>query len=271
MKSIEDDTVRAAIRRALQNVKAGDAFILGDLKESDYERIGEEEILDKFFRYVTKSMAQSLTPKKIKKTEKQVSELLQSNRDTWMKEIRNLVQGTSVDDANSETEKPTQSLDMEETTETPKRSKKRKSEGESLKKNPKQKKPRRDSSTKKKSHKKLIRAELDIDRAATKKKFEEEKARILEEVPDENKSKWGQVGFAKWGKEWLPCLIVGPYDVGPTSTMRVQWMHMFENVSIQCLFSFLWGTSRNTYSLGSRLDERQAIRNDIPSLLVRKC
>jgi hypothetical protein len=138
--------------------------------------------------------------------------------------------------AKTRTGESTQSLVMEKTTETPKKSKKRKSEdeSESSNKNPKQKMPRRDSSSKKKSPKKSIvaTAELEIARAAAKKKFEEEKARILAEVPGQHKSKWGQVGFAKWGKEWLPCLIVSPYDVSPTTTMREQWMKMFENVSI---------------------------------------
>jgi glucan-binding YG repeat protein len=249
MKSIVDDTVRAVIRRALQDIKAGDAFILGDLKESVYERIGEEEMLDKFFRYVSKSMAQSLSPKKMKKIVKQVSELLQSKRDMWKKEIRNIVQETSVDEAKSETREPTQLLDMEETTESTKKSKKRKSEDESSKKNPKQKMPRRDSSTKKNSPKRSSRstAELEITRAVAKKEFEEEKARILAEVPEQHKSKWGQVGFARWGKEWLPCLIMGPYNVGPTSTMREQWMQMFENLRIQCPFSFIPCASLKTH------------------------
>ena len=156
--------------------------------------------------------------------------------DMWVKEIRNLVQETSVYEAKNETGEPTQSLDMEKTRATPKKSKKQKSEdeSESSNKNPKQKMPRRDSSTKKKSPKKSIvsTAELDNARAAAKKKFEEEKARILAEVPEEHKNKWGQVGFAKCGKEWNPCLIVSPYDASPRSVMRKLWMKMFENVSI---------------------------------------
>ena len=235
----------AAIGRALQDVKVGNAFMIGDLEESDYERILEEEMLNKFFEYVSKSMPKSLNPKKSKKVEKQVLELLQSKRDMWVNEIRKCIQETSVDATKSETSgEPTLSLDTEKTTtEMPKKSKKRKSEGDSSPKSPKKKLPRWDTSTKKKkksSEKSTATTlELEIVRAGLKKKFEEEKAQILAEVPPQHKSKWRQIGFGKWGKEWLPCMILSPYDVGAQSFMREEWMLMFENVSIQCSFNFL--------------------------------
>ena len=76
--------------------------------------------------------------------------------------------------------------------------------------------------------------QIEATREKLKKEFEEEKADILAELPDEYKNLWGQCGFAKWGKSWLPCLFVSPFDVGG-SQMRDDWMKMYEGVSIQCL------------------------------------
>jgi hypothetical protein len=256
MESEGDDKMRAEIRRALRDVKTGDAFMLGGLQESDYERILlDEKMLAKFFTYVSKSMPDSSGPKKKKKkAEKQMLELLQSKRDIWVQEIRNFDQEPSVDKAENETEEATQPQDMEETAVTLKNSKKRKADTPS-KKTPKRKNPRRDSSAKKKSPKTRVAASTEKSqsaRAAAKKAFENEMARILGEVPEEHKAKWGQIGMGRWQKEWLPCLIMGPYDVCPASPMRTQWLKMFENVSIPYPFLMrICFASRSTHGSGS--------------------
>jgi hypothetical protein len=143
----------------------------------------------------------------------------------------------SADDESSK-EKPKAKKprrDMVETEATHKESKKRSADDKSSEEKPMAKKPRRDSSAKKKSPKNRVSAsteELKSARKTAEKDFETEKARILGEVPEDNKARWGQIGFGKWGKDWLPCLIVGPYDVGPLTSMRESWMKMFENVSV---------------------------------------
>jgi hypothetical protein len=60
--------------------------------------------------------------------------------------------------------------------------------------------------------------------------FEEEKANILDQIPKEIINDFRTCGFAKWNKEYLPCMQLGPYDVAP-GLIRDQWMDMFENVS----------------------------------------
>lgn len=60
--------------------------------------------------------------------------------------------------------------------------------------------------------------------------FEEEKANILDQIPKDIVNDFRTCGFAKWNKEFLPCMQLGPYDVAP-GLIRDQWMDMFENVS----------------------------------------
>ena len=117
--------------------------------------------------------------------------------------------------------------------------KKRMSMDGSSKMEPKKKMPRQDNSAKKKGPENSTVSITEL----------EEKARILAEVPDEHKRKWGQIAFAKWGNYWFPCLIVDPYDVEPTSKMRSEWMKMFEKVSTTCSFCFLPSVFKPEYSL----------------------
>ena len=271
---IGHDTMLAVIGHALQDMQVRSAFMLGDLEASGYEQILEEEMLNKSFRYVSRFMAQSLNPKKSKKKENQVLRLLQVKWDMWVNEICKHIEEISVDKAKSETGVPAQSLNMEKTMKMPKKSNKQKSKDESSQKSPKKKMPRWDTSTKKKkSSKKSMGSTLELEtvQAAVKKKFEEKKAQILAEVPDEYKSKWWQVGFGKWGKDWLPCLIfLAPYDVGALLWMCEEWFYMFEDVSIQCLFDFLLYVRSWLLMIGSasHSNEKQVSCNDIPHLLV---
>jgi hypothetical protein len=231
IESIEDDEVRAEIHRALQHVKAGDAFLKSKLQESDCERILlDEDILARFLTYVSRSMTETWR----KKAEKQVSLLMQSKRDIWVQEIRNFNRDSSHNNAKNEAEESIEPHDMEESSVAPKHSNKRNADDKSSQEKPKAKKPKRDSSAKKKSPKTRVAAspeELEKARVVAKRDFETEKARILGEVPEEHKAKWGQIGFSKWGQNWVPCLILGPYDVSPLSAMRRVWLKMFENVS----------------------------------------
>lgn len=69
------------------------------------------------------------------------------------------------------------------------------------------------------------------------KELEAEKDRIYHTVPHSIQNMWGQCGFAKWGKGFLPALSLDPYKV-PPGPARQQWMDMFEKVrNGPCLIS----------------------------------
>ena len=65
---------------------------------------------------------------------------------------------------------------------------------------------------------------------ATKEEFEQFKSDILKRVPKSVKSRFRQGGFSRWGKDWLPILELGPFDVEP-GPVRDMWFDMFDNVS----------------------------------------
>ena len=82
-----------------------------------------------------------------------------------------------------------------------------------------------------------------MDVVAAQKAFDEEKQGVMAQVPKENKALFNQVGFAKWGKGYLPAMAVSPYDV-PPGDIRDQWMKMYQNVSCFdycCLFHGCFG------------------------------
>ena len=59
--------------------------------------------------------------------------------------------------------------------------------------------------------------------------FEEEKRKILKSIPPDTKNYFRELGFAKWGRDWLPCMFLGPYDLAP-GPVREKWMEMREKV-----------------------------------------
>ncbi|KAL3809175.1 hypothetical protein ACHAXA_010633 [Cyclostephanos tholiformis] len=62
----------------------------------------------------------------------------------------------------------------------------------------------------------------------TKKEFEIFRSEWLNRVPKEIKSRFREGGFSKWGKDWLPVLELGPFDVEP-GPVREMWFEMFRN------------------------------------------
>jgi hypothetical protein len=59
--------------------------------------------------------------------------------------------------------------------------------------------------------------------------FEQGRDEILDQVPEKVKARFGQICFSKWGKEFLPLLVLNPYDV-PPGVVRDQWLTMKEKV-----------------------------------------
>jgi len=62
--------------------------------------------------------------------------------------------------------------------------------------------------------------------------FEKEKHAVLASIPDSVKDRFGQIYFGKWGKSYLPCLVLSPYSVGP-GPVREQWFDMRAKVMKQ--------------------------------------
>ena len=65
---------------------------------------------------------------------------------------------------------------------------------------------------------------------ATKSDFDKYKADLLSRLPKRVKVRFRQGGFSRWGKDWLPVLELGPFDVEP-GPVRDMWLDMFDNVS----------------------------------------
>jgi hypothetical protein len=63
-----------------------------------------------------------------------------------------------------------------------------------------------------------------------KKQFESRRDEILSCVPEEVKSRFGEIYFSNFGKFVGPVLVMNPYKVEP-GPLREQWMTMFRNVS----------------------------------------
>lgn len=61
------------------------------------------------------------------------------------------------------------------------------------------------------------------------KQFEQERDEIINNIPKEVKNQFKECGFAKWNKDWLPIMFLGPFDVAP-GPVRDQWMAMVEKV-----------------------------------------
>lgn len=74
----------------------------------------------------------------------------------------------------------------------------------------------------------------------TKEEFEAYRDDIISQIPKSIRKRFRQGGFSKWGKDWLPVIELGPFDVEP-GPVRDMWMDMFHNVSIYtlCTFTFL--------------------------------
>jgi len=70
--------------------------------------------------------------------------------------------------------------------------------------------------------------EPQIYEVASKEDFDRYKAALLSRVPNDVKSRFREGGFSRWGKDWLPVLELGPFDVEP-GPVRDMWLEMFDN------------------------------------------
>ncbi len=65
----------------------------------------------------------------------------------------------------------------------------------------------------------------------TKEEFEAYRDDIIKQIPKSVRKRFRHGGFSKWGKDWLPVIELGPFDVEP-GPVRDMWFEMFHNVSI---------------------------------------
>jgi hypothetical protein len=63
-----------------------------------------------------------------------------------------------------------------------------------------------------------------------KKEFEEERDSILARLPQDYKQMFHQIGFVKGRTDFLPCLILSPYEVS-VGPVRSEWLERFHSVS----------------------------------------
>ena len=63
----------------------------------------------------------------------------------------------------------------------------------------------------------------------TKEDFDAYRDEVLSQIPKSIRKRFRQGGFSKWGKDWLPVIELGPFDVEP-GPVRDMWMDMFHNV-----------------------------------------
>ncbi|KAL7544677.1 hypothetical protein ACHAWF_008045 [Thalassiosira exigua] len=61
----------------------------------------------------------------------------------------------------------------------------------------------------------------------TKEGFETFRSNLLARVPKSVKDRFREGGFCKWGRDWLPVLELGPFDVEP-GRVRDLWLKLFE-------------------------------------------
>lgn len=65
----------------------------------------------------------------------------------------------------------------------------------------------------------------------TKEEFDAYRHDIISQIPKSVRKRFRHGGFSKWGKDWLPVIELGPFDVEP-GPVRDMWMDMFHNVSM---------------------------------------
>ena len=106
--------------------------------------------------------------------------------------------------------------------------------------------------------------------------FEKQRDDVMGRIPEDVKNDFRKVGFAKWGKEFLPVMQMSPYEVAPGG-VRDQWMEMFHNVSFLAgdgslytetsIFPFLSVLSC-THAAFISIDSKEQKTNDTTCILV---
>jgi len=78
-------------------------------------------------------------------------------------------------------------------------------------------------------------------------RLQPDKRETLNKVDSSIRKDFLKLGFARWGKSWLPIIQLGPYDVAP-GPVRDTWMNFFLNTQKRPRLVYWYGSSKENLS-----------------------
>lgn len=258
--SLNQELVASLIHQKLDEIRSGDLYVQSGIGPNDVTTLlTHEENYKKFEGIIGKTwmdiaMVQNgesgLNGGKLNRKKKMYVKALRRDVTFVQSQIDHYVQHTLGYNVN-DVEDGESSLDGEEETISSLSDNKSSSSKAKKRKKKKRKKDKKKKRKKKRKHDEEDEAMLENDDASMESRqltpreekrlerrlklaqemFEETRKEVIARIPQDVKDDFRQIGFSKWGKEYLPIMQVGPYDVGPGG-VRDQWMVMFENVSL---------------------------------------
>ena len=258
--SLNQELVASLIHQKLDEIRSGDLYVQSGIGPNDVTTLlTHEENYKKFEGIIGKTwmdiaMVQNgesgLNGGKLNRKKKMYVRALRRDVTFVQSQIDHYVQHTLGYNVN-DVEDGESSLDGEEETISSLSDNKSSSSKAKKRKKKKRKKDKKKKRKKKRKHDEEDEAMLENDDASMESRqltpreekrlerrlklaremFEETRKEVIARIPQDVKDDFRQIGFSKWGKEYLPIMQVGPYDVGPGG-VRDQWMVMFENVSL---------------------------------------
>ena len=252
--AINENIVSSLIRQKLDEIHSGDHFILHDVKDDAVDDLLHDANQYKTFEAIIgktwmeidmlSNEERGLNGGKLNRKKKIYTKALRMSSDFVRMQIQAYIKMRREDSADDSEEEDTVSS-LSDGKISRSSSQKRKKKKKKLKKK-KLKEKRKKKRKKRQSHESSEvddddgeslsslndREENRLRRRLGKAKVLFEKGRddIMARIPDDVKTGFLKLGFAKWGKEWLPVVQLSPFQVPPGS-VRDQWMEMFNNVS----------------------------------------
>lgn len=214
---ISDDVLEDHVKQGIEKWKTGDLYMSVGVKETDKilnpgdsipEKTDKNHPFIKFLDYIALDISRTFVLERSEK--KSILRRLQSKSEKW----RGLIAPTSKETKSS---RPEQKQIEKETNNTPMTDlsaqySSHDREGQSEREEP----------SLPADAKEFPNTSLEEDR----RKFEEARDLILADVPESVKDRFGEICFAKWGREVLPVLVLSPYSV-PPGGVRDKWLAMY--------------------------------------------
>lgn len=259
--SLNQELIASLIHQKLDEIRSGDLYVKSGIGPNDVTTLlTHEENYKKFEGIIGKTwmdiaMVQNgesgLNGGKLNRKKKMYVRALRRDVTFVQSQIDHYVKHTLGYNVKNDVEDGESSLDGEEETISSLSDNKSSNSKAKKRKKKKRKKDKKKKRKKKRKHDEEDEAMLENDDASMESRqltpreekrlerrlklaqemFEETRKEVIAKIPQDVKDDFRQIGFSKWGKEYLPILQVGPYDVGPGG-VRDQWMMMFENVSL---------------------------------------
>jgi hypothetical protein len=97
---------------------------------------------------------------------------------------------------------------------------------------------------------------------------EQERKKIMNQVPVEAKKMFGDIAFVRWGESIRPVLVVNPFEV-PVE-IRTEWLAMLKKVSalVSDYFSLFHSTALTHLRLLTAEERKATRRSDVPSVQI---